>query len=297
LNALMSLRAAAPYLRQFRGQTFVIKLGGEILDDAVACASACEQIGLLWNLGIQVVLVHGGGAGLDRLSAETGLAVTKVGGRRVTDAATLRAAVMAFAGEAHTALLAALRKAGLPGVGLSGIDAHLLDAVKRPVQAVDGEAVDFGFVGDLKGCDPSVVQHLLQGRFLPVVAPISGNDAGEVFNTNADTVAAALAVALGAEKLVFMLGVPGLLKDPAQPHTLVPFATVADLDALEAAGAVGGGMKPKLAAVRSALKAGVHSVHLVSGKVPEALLAEVFTNEGSGTMIQVAPAAAAGVAP
>ncbi len=297
MNALMSLRAAAPYLRQFRNQTFVVKVGGEVLEEPAACAAVCEQLALLWNLGIQVVLVHGGGAGLDRLSAQLGLPVTKVGGRRVTDAATLRAAIMAFAGEAHTGFLAALCKAGLAPVGLSGVDAGLLKAHRRPPQTVAGEAVDYGFVGDLDAVDPTVIQHLLAGGFLPVVAPLSADDQGQVYNTNADTVASALAAALGAEKLVFLLGVPGLLRDVAQPSSLVPFATPEELTELEAQGAVAGGMKPKLAAVKAALAAGVHSVHLVSGLVPEALLVEVFTNEGSGTMIQAAPPAAAGVAP
>ncbi len=297
MNALMSLRAAAPYLRQFRNQTFVVKVGGEVLEDPGACASVCEQVALLWNLGIRLVLVHGGGAGLDRLSAELGLPVTKVAGRRVTDAPTLRAAIMAFAGEAHTTFLAALGKAGLAPVGLSGVDAGLLKSHRRAPQTVDGEAVDFGFVGDLDAVDPHVLKHLLEGGFLPVVAPLSADGQGQVYNTNADTVAAALASALGAEKLIFLLGVPGLLRDANQPSSLVPFATPGDLAQLESAGAIGGGMKPKLAAVKMALAAGVHSVHLVSGLTPEALLVEIFTNEGSGTMIQAASTAAAGVAP
>ncbi len=297
MNALMSLRAAAPYLRQFRNQTFVVKVGGEVLEDSAACASVCEQLALLWNLGIRLVLVHGGGAGLDRLSAQLGLPVTKVGGRRITDTDTLRAAIMAFAGEAHTTFLAALGKAGLAPVGLSGVDAGLLKAHKLAPQTVDGEAVDFGFVGDLDAVDPQVIQHLLEGGFLPVVAPLSADDAGQVYNTNADTVAAARAPARGTEKQIFMLGVPGLLRSVDQPSSLVPFATPQELTELEEAGAIGGGMKPKVAAVKAALAAGVHSVHLVSGFTPEALLVEVFTNEGSGTMIQTAPAAAAGVAP
>jgi acetylglutamate kinase len=292
MNAVHPLKAAAPYLKAYRDQVFVLKIGGEILDDTAALDALCAQIGLLWHLGIKVVLVHGGGAGLDRLSAEMHLPVTKVAGRRVTDDQTLRAATMVFAGEAHTLLLARLRAAGLPAVGLSGVDASLLTAIKRPPVDVDGEVVDFGFVGDLKSCDPSVLKHLLSGGFLPVVAPLSGNDAGHVFNTNADTIAATLAGALKAAKVIFLLGVPGLLRDATNPATLVPHATLEDLAALEASGAIGGGMKPKLAAVKAALASGVSRVHLVSGFQADALLSEIFTNEGSGTLIEAVPIAA-----
>lgn len=291
MTLLTHLKTAAPYLKAYRDQAFVVKLGGELLDDVAALDALCGQVALLWHLGIRLVLVHGGGAGLDRLSAEMNLPVLKIAGRRVTDTATLRAATMAFAGEAHTLLLARLRAAGLPAVGVSGVDAGLLEAVKRPPVQVEGQNVDYGHVGDVAGCDPAVLHHLLQGGYLPVVAPISGNDRGEVFNTNADTIAATLAGALGAAKLLFALGVPGLLREVSNPASLVPHATLEDLDALEASGAVGGGMKPKLAAVRLALAAGVPRVHLVSGLLPDALLSEIFTNEGSGTLVEAGPAA------
>ncbi len=291
MNAVHPLKAAAPYLKAYRDQVFVLKIGGEIIDDVPALDALCAQIGLLWHLGIKVVLVHGGGAGLDRLSAEMNLPVTKVAGRRVTDAETLRAATMVFAGEAHTLLLARLRAAGLPAVGLSGVDAGLLTAVKRPLVEVEGQTVDYGYVGDLKDSDPAVLKHLLQGGFLPVVAPLSGNDEGDVFNTNADTIAATLAGALKAAKLVFLLGVPGLLRDASNPTTLVPHATLEDLATLEVSGAIGGGMKPKLAAVKAALASGVSRVHLVSGFQADALLSEIFTNEGSGTLIEAVPVA------
>jgi acetylglutamate kinase len=287
MTTVHPLKAAAPYLKAYRDQVFVVKLGGELLDEPAALDALCAQLALMWHLGIRLVLVHGGGSGLDQLSAELGLAVTKVAGRRVTDGPTLRAATMVLAGEVHTRLLARLRAVGLPAVGLSGVDAGLLTATKRPVAEVD-----YGFVGDLQDCDPAVLLHLLKGGFLPVVAPLSGNDAGEVFNTNADTVAAAVASALGATKLIFTLSVPGLLKDATNHASLVPHATVDDLAQLEASGAVGGGMKPKLAAVRLALGAGVARVHLVSGFLPDALLSEIFTNEGSGTLIEAVPTAA-----
>lgn len=292
-----TLRSAARYVRQFRGKTFVVKLGGEVLEDPAVRRAVCEQIALLWSFSIRVVVVHGGGAGLDAACAAFGHPVEKVAGRRVTTPGVLSAAKMVFAGSLHTDLLADLRAAGLPCAGVSGIDGGLLTAHRRlPVLLVpDGEEtarlVDFGQVGDIDRVDPGLLTHLLEGGYVPVVAPLTGNDTGEVFNTNADSIASALAVALGAEKLFFLLQVPGLLRDAAQPATLVPLADLEGLDALEACGAVRGGMRPKLAAARTALAAGVPSVHLVSGVSADALLTEVFTNEGSGTMVVAANAA------
>jgi acetylglutamate kinase len=198
---------------------------------------------------------------------------------------------MVFAGQVHMDLLAELQAAGVPAVGLTGLDAGLLKATRRPPVAVvpdgatEARLVDFGLVGDIEAVDPQVLSHLLEGGFVPVVAPLSGGEGGAIFNTNADTIAASLATALGAEKLFFVLSVPGLLKDLAQASSLIPHATLEELGTLEAEGIIRGGMRPKVAALKWALEGGVPSAHLVSGLVPDALLAEVFTNEGSGTMV------------
>ena len=273
-----ALHSAAKYVRRFRNRPFVIKLGGEILDDPGLRRSVCAQLALLWSFSIPLVLVHGGGAGLDTLCQSLGLATTKVDGRRVTTPEVLDAAKMAFKGRIQMDLLADLNAAGLPAVGLSGQDAGLIRAHKRPVAAVD-----YGFVGDVDAVDPALLQHLLAGGFVPVVAPFSADAEGQVLNTNADTVAAEIAAALGVEKLFFILKVPGLLRDVHQPSSLIPLADLQTLD--ELGDAIKGGMLPKLAAARRALKAGVTSVHLVSGTRTDAILAEVFTNEGSGTML------------
>jgi acetylglutamate kinase len=291
LDPFETLRSAAKYVRQFRGRIFVLKLGGEVLEDPAVRRAVCEQIALLWSFSIRVVIVHGGGAGLDAACRAFGQPIEKVAGRRVTSPGVLEAAKMVFAGTLHTDLLADLRAAGLPCVGVSGVDAQLITAARRPPVAVvpDGEAfarlVDFGEVGDIQEVNPGLLHHLLAGNYVPVVAPLTGDDEGQVFNTNADAIAAALAVALHAEKLFFLLQVPGLLRDVARPSSLVPLATLEQLDALEGQGAVLGGMRPKLEAARSALHGGVRSVHLVSGVSTDALLTEVFTNEGSGTML------------
>jgi acetylglutamate kinase len=289
-DSYATLRSAAQYVRAFRGKTFVFKLGGEVLEDPAVRRTVCEQLAVLWSFSIKLVLVHGGGTGIDALCDTLNLPVEKVAGRRVTTAKVLDAAKMVLAGSLHTDLLADLRAAGLPVAGVSGVDGGLLTARKRaPVQIKDdagqSQFVDFGLVGDIEKVNPSLLQHLLQGEYVPVVTPLSANDKGEVFNTNADTVAAEIAVALNAEKLFFLLKVPGLLEELSRPSSLVPYATLEGIQGLEGSGKVSGGMRPKLTAVQRALSGGVASAHLVSGLVPDAVLTEVFTNQGSGTMV------------
>lgn len=290
-NPYAALKEASLYVRLFRGKTFVVKVGGELLTEPKIRKALCEQLALLWSFSIRVVVVHGGGPELDAVCAAMHIPVQKVAGRRVTSPAVLDAAKMVFAGQVHMDLLAELQAAGVPAVGLTGLDAGLVKAHRRPPMAVvpDGatepQLVDFGLVGDIDAVDPHILSHLLEGGFVPVVAPLSGGADGAIYNTNADTIAASLASALGAEKLFFLLSVPGLLKDVTQASSLIPLATLDELAAFEAKGAISGGMRPKVAAVKAALQGGVPSVHLVSGLAPDALLAEVFTNEGSGTMI------------
>ena len=290
-NPYAALRSASRYVRLFRGKTFVVKVGGEVLAEPKLRKALCEQLALLWSFSIRVVVVHGGGAELDAVCEAMHIPVQKVAGRRVTSPEVLDAAKMVFAGQVHMDLLAELQAAGVPAVGLTGLDAGLVKATRRPPMAVvpDGatepELVDFGLVGDIEAVDPGVLSHLLEGGFMPVVAPLSGGEDGAIYNTNADTIAASLAVALKAEKLFFLLSVPGLLKDVARPSSLIPHATLAELAGYEAKGIVSGGMRPKAAALKAALAGGVPSAHLVSGVAPDALLGEVFTNEGSGTMV------------
>lgn len=281
-----SLRSVARYVRQFRNKVFVVKLGGELLADPKARRAVCEQLSLLASFSMRIVVVHGGGSELDAVCNGLDIPVEKIAGRRVTSPQVLDAAKMVFAGRVHMDLLAELRASGMACVGLTGVDAGLLHATRRPpVSLPDGSTADYGLVGDIETVDPKVLGHLLEGGFVPVIAPLSGDDDGAVYNTNADTIAAALASALGAEKLFMLLKVPGILRDRNDASTLVPLATLADLDAMAKDGSLDGGMLPKLAAMRNALERGVHSAHLVSGLTPDALLTEVFTNEGSGTMV------------
>lgn len=280
MNGMQALRVAAPYLHKFRGETFVVKLGGEALDDPATLARIAEQVSLLWHLGIRLILVHGGGAALDRLSGDLGLEVNKVDGRRVTDEPTLEAVTMTLTGSVHVRMIGALRKVGLKAVGVSGQDAGLITSVKRPV-----EPIDFGHVGDVERVDADPLQHLLAGGYLPVVAPLTATEEGEPLNTNADTVAAHVAGAVSAEKIFFLLGQPGLLREKGRPETLIPFLTPQEMQGRMEDGTASEGMLPKLAAARVALDQGVTSAHLIGAQVADSLLLEVFTNEGSGTMI------------
>lgn len=285
-----SLRAAARYVRAFRGRTFVFKLGGEVLEDAAVRRAVCEQLAVLWDFSIRLVIVHGGGTCVDALCEALSLPVEKIDGRRITTPAVLEAVKMGLAGTAHTDLLAALKDAGLPVVGVSGVDAGLVEARRRPpVEIVDGtgkgESIDYGCVGDIERVNATLLEHLLEGGYVPLVTPLSSDSQGQVLNINADTVAAEIAVALGAEKLFFLLKVPGLLEDIADPTSLIPYATLAELEALGSKGKVSAGMHPKLVAVKRALTNSVTSAHLVSGLIADAVLTEVFTNQGSGTML------------
>lgn len=295
-NPYDTLKSAARYVKLFRDKVFVVKLGGEVLESPALRRALAEQLAVLSAFSIRVVIVHGGGAELDAACRAMHIPIEKKAGRRVTTPAVLEAAKMVFAGPLHIDLLAELRAAGLPCVGLTGVDGGLVHAHQRPPVAVqvDGrtELADFGLVGDIDMVDPRIVTHLLEGDFVPVIAPLSGSDSGAIYNTNADTIAAAVAAALGAEKLIFVLKVAGLLKDAADPSSLVPHCDLAQLAALEKAGRLKDGMLPKAKAIRDALAHGVKSVHLVSGMLPDSLLVETFTNEGCGTMIERAAATA-----
>jgi acetylglutamate kinase len=279
------LKDAAKYVRVFRNKPFVIKIGGDILADGASRKGICGQLALLSSFGIPLVVVHGGGPAVDQVCQHLGLATHKIAGRRVTTPEVLEAATMVLKGGVQMELIADLQAAGLLAVGLSGQDAGLLRAGRRPPVVMDGQSVDFGCVGDIEFADPRVLQVLMDGGYVPVVAPFTIDATQQILNTNADSIAAAIAAALKVEKLFFVLKETGLLSDPENPHSLLPLVDLAKVTELEASGAIQTGMRPKIAAAVSALGAGVTSVHFVSGILSDSILAEVFTNEGSGTML------------
>jgi acetylglutamate kinase len=290
VEGIAGLKGALGYVRAYRGKTFVVKAGGEVLGDQRTRDALATQIGLLHSLGIRCVLIHGGGPQATALGRRLGIEPTIVAGRRVTDDAQLEIAKMAFAGTVHVDLLAALRHSHVAAVGVTGVDADLLTASKRPPRAIrddDGVArlVDFGHVGDIERVDVSVLETLLTGGFVPVVSSLAGDADGNVYNVNSDTVAERIAIALKAAKLLVLTGSPGVLRDASDPTTVVSFADVSDLEALVQSGAITGGMRPKVEACLRAAAGGVERTHILDGRTPDALLLEVFTGAGCGTMI------------
>jgi acetylglutamate kinase len=288
------LKQALDYTRLYRDQVFVVKLGGEVVASAEALAEVAVQIALLESLSIRVVVVHGGGPQASELCRRLGIEPEVVAGRRVTTPEVLEVAKMVYGGRINVDILAALRAHGVPAVGLSGIDAGLVTTRRRKPVAVrddDGaeRTVDFGEVGDVESVDPGLLELLLPRGYVPVVASLAADSEGRPLNINADTLAEALARALGAEKLIYLTGAPGLLRDAGDPTSLVAFASPAELEALLEAGAVKGGMRPKVEACIRAVAGGVRRTHIIDGRAPDALLIEVFTGSGSGTMIVAEP--------
>ena len=282
-RGIAGLKGALRYVRAYRDQVFVVKLGGEVLGESEVLEQVTGQLALLSSLSIRLVVVHGGGPQATALSRRLGVEPTMVAGRRVTDAAALEVAKQVYAGQLNVDLLAALRAHRVQAVGLSGVDADLITAHRRPpVQVVDDS---YGHVGDVDRVDPRILNTLVEARFVPVVASLAGGEDGEVFNVNADTVAESLAVAMRAQKLVFLTGAPGVLRDRNDPSTLVTFADPDDLAGLMASGVLSGGMRPKVEACIRAATGGVERTHIIDGRAPDALLLEVFTGAGCGTMI------------
>jgi acetylglutamate kinase len=289
-KGITGLKGALRYVRAYRDNVFVVKLGGDVLADTEALDRVAQQLGLLSSLGIRVVVVHGGGPQATALSRRLGHEPTMVAGRRVTDETALDIAKMVYSGTLNVNLLASLRAHEVQGVGLSGVDADLITARRRPpVRVVDdagvSREVDYGHVGDIDRVDPRVLTTLLEGSFMPVVASLAGDGEGNVYNVNADTVAESLAVALKAQKLIFLTGAPGVLRDRNDPSSLVTFADPDDLAALMSSGALAGGMRPKVEACIRAATGGVERTHIIDGRLADSLLLEVFTGAGCGTMI------------
>jgi len=281
-----ALRHAAPYIRLFKRKVFVLKVGGEVFVDPASTRLLMEQVGLLHQVGIRVVLVHGGGPQSTELAAALGLDTQFIDGRRVTDGPSLDVATMVLNGQINTRILAACRDLDIPAVGISGVDAGLIRAHKRPpVETTAGDSVDYGYVGDIDAVEADILRKQLDNGLMPVVSPLSCDSEGTVLNINADTVAAAIAAELGAEKLILMTGAPGILEDASDPRSLISYIDRTGLIQLKSDGKIVDGMLPKAAAIDAALANGVNRVHVISSKLPDSLLLEVFTNEGTGTLV------------
>jgi acetylglutamate kinase len=281
-----ALKHAAPYIRLFKSKVFVLKAGGEVFADAARTRALLEQVGLLYQVGIRVVLVHGGGPQSTRLATELGHETKFVDGRRVTDEDSLSVATMVLNGQINTQILAACRELEIPAVGLSGVDAGLIRAKRRPPVKLDKDnTVDYGYVGDIDSVDASVLHKQLDNGLMPVISPLSSDASGTLLNINADTVAAAIAAELNAEKLILATGAPGILDNKDDPQSLISYIDREGLKKLRSSGKLADGMLPKAAAIETAISNGVSRVHIISYKLPDSLLLEVFTNEGTGTLV------------
>ena len=272
-----ALIEALPYIQQFRDSVVVVKLGGNAMVDPALSAMFAQDVVLLRSVGLRPVVVHGGGPQIGALLKRLGKSTEFVDGLRVTDAETLDVARMVLVGKVGRDIVGAINVHGAFAVGVSGEDGGLITA------APAGKAL--GFVGDVASVQPGILERLLAERMIPVVSTIGADASGQAYNINADTVAGALAGALGAEKAIYLTDVAGLLTDSDDPSSIVPHATVKDLEAMVANGTISGGMIPKVRACIDAVNSGAGSAHLLDGRIPHVLLLELFTDAGIGTMV------------
>ncbi|MDA8228580.1 MAG: acetylglutamate kinase [Desulfitobacterium hafniense] len=288
LDKARILVEALPYIQKFAGKTILIKYGGHAMIDQELKESVMLDILLLQSVGIKPVIVHGGGPEINSMLKRVGKESQFVRGLRVTDAETMEIAAMVLVGKLNTEIVSLLNKYGGKAVGLSGKDANLLMANKKPMKVTnnDGEVeeIDLGFVGEVCNVCPSIIQTLLQEGYIPVISPLAGGLNGETYNINADTAAGKIAEALKADKFLLLTDVSGVLKDVNDPESLIPTISKDDIPALIEQEVLKGGMLPKVECAVSALEGGVGSVHIIDGRIPHSILLEIFTDGGIGTM-------------
>ena len=294
IETLDLLREALPYIQRFKGTTFVVKFSGKVTEDKSILVSLAEELALLHQVGIHVCVIHGGGKQLTELAHKLGVVQTVIEGRRVTDDDTLELAKMIFRGKINTEILSALRNRGVSAVGLSGLDGGVIKAERRPPRDVlnkeTGEkaTVDFGHVGNIVEVDTRLINLLLENDFMPVISSLGADDEGKIYNINADSIASQIAMNLRAEKLILLSDVNGIYLDAKDPGSKIDRLTVFEAKKMISSGRATGGMIPKLENLISLVESGVGSAHVIGGASRNGILAEVFTNEGTGTMIVAA---------
>jgi len=281
----LNLAEALPYIRRFHGKTIVIKYGGNAMTDLRLQESFAHDVVLLKLVGMSPVVVHGGGPQIEQLLGRLGKKGEFVQGMRVTDAETMDVVEMVLGGALNKDIVTLINRAGGKAVGLTGQDGNFIHARKLllPSHERPEELIDIGQVGEIAGIDPGVIDSLEQGGFIPVVAPIGVGPQGESYNINADLVAGKLAEILQAEKLILLTNTPGVLD---KAGNLLTGLTPKGIEQLVADGTLSGGMLPKIASALDAARGGVKSVHIIDGRVEHALLLEVLTDEGVGTLIR-----------
>ena len=279
------LAQALPYIRKFHGKTMVIKYGGNAMTDPALQADFAEDVVLLKLVGINPVVVHGGGPQIEAALGRLGKKGEFIQGMRVTDAETMEVVEWVLAGEVQQDIVGLINQAGGKAVGLTGRDGGLIRAQKLKLLDMKDPSIehDVGYVGDIVSIDPSVVKALQDDAFIPVISPIGFGDDNESYNINADVVASKLATVLQAEKLVLLTNIPGVLNKAGE---LLTDLTSREIDGLFADGTISGGMLPKIAGALDAAKAGVKAVHIIDGRVPHSMLLEILTEQAYGTMIR-----------
>jgi len=283
-KTVRTLIEALPYIRRFSGTTMVVKYGGAAMTSPHLRDQFAADLVLLKLVGMNPVVVHGGGPQISRHMQKLGMTATFLGGKRVTDAATMEIARMVLVGKVNKEIVGLINSHGGTAVGLSGEDGRLFTAEPAAHTDETGNPVELGYVGEVKAIDTAILD-LLGPHMIPVVASVGADGSGQSYNINADAVAGGLAAALHAEKIVFLTDVDGLYSSIGLEETIISECSLAEIGALQAAGGISGGMIPKVAAVRRALEAGVASAHIIDGRVEHALLLEVLTDAGCGTKV------------
>ena len=271
------LTAALPYIKKYSGKTVVIKYGGNAMINEELKQQVMEDIALLWLIGVKVVLVHGGGPEISQTMKQLGKEAGFIDGLRVTDKETVDIVQMVLAGKINKTLVNLIQMKGGHAVGLSGIDGGILEAKVKDER--------LGYVGEITKVRPQPIQDLLEKNYIPVVSTVASDRMGNTYNINGDTAAAYLAGALGAERLIMMTDIAGILMDKDDPATLIPQITVSEAEKLKEQGIISGGMIPKVDCCVEALEHGVDNVVIMDGRIPHSILMELLTDEGAGTMV------------
>lgn len=272
------LSEALPYIQQFAGRTVVVKYGGAAMKDSTLKDKVIRDVVFLACVGLRPVVVHGGGPEINSWLEKLGIEPQFKNGLRVTDAATMDVVEMVLVGRVNKELVALINRAGGKAVGLCGKDGNLIKA--RP-EGREG----IGFVGEVNSVDIRLIDTLVSSGYIPVVSSVAADEMGQAYNINADTVAGELAAALGAEKMILLTDTSGILKDYKDPSTLIAKVDIQEARLLIDSGVVGGGMIPKVSCCVRSLAQGVKAAHIIDGRIPHALLLEIFTDEGIGSMI------------
>ena len=271
---------ALPYIQRFRDKTVVIKYGGNAMIDEDLKMAVIKNVILLSCVGINVVLVHGGGPEISDMLKRVGKESKFINGLRYTDEETMDIVQMVLAGKLNKDLVSIIQREGGRAVGLCGLDDGMLKA-----KCLVEDGVDYGLVGDITEVDTSLIEQVVAGGYIPVISTVAAGDDGSSYNINADTAAAKIAVALGAEKLILLTDVRGLLRDPKDPETLISLVTASEVPALVREGIISGGMIPKVDCCVEAVRQGVSRAHIIDGRIPNSVLIEMLSDEGIGTMI------------